>query len=89
MGESGPLDEIQDGHRGMLVAFAHLSRGFEILASHVGILFKIAPGEALHEGKIQCPPGDAHKRDPKELFFQKELQERNMTVKDPKQDQDV
>ena len=89
MGESGTLDEIQDGHRGMLVAFARLSCGLEVLASHMGILFEIALGEALHEGIIQCPPGDTHERDPEELFFQKELQERHMTVKDPKQDQDV
>ena len=59
-----------------------LARSFEVFAFFFGMPGEIRLRVAFHERHVERPPGHAEEREPDQFLFDKEFQERNATVED-------
>jgi len=78
--ESRAFDKIHHRHRDIGKLSAGAARRLDVAAGQLRSLREHLLGVALHERKIQGPPGQPQQRHPDELTFQKKTEKRQLAI---------
>ncbi len=87
--EARALQKIHHTGRNQGKLFTGFAGGGLVFATHFRVFFQELFAVASHEGKLQRPPGQPHHGHPDQLLLEKKFQQRNASVQQMLQHQNV